>query len=176
MRCTLARLRPLALASERVDQCVASGGTDSSVKAHTRSTSASLSLRGVPGRGSSSRPSSLFSKKRCRHLGVGPALISTPQHDPRSKRQGLRRLGPPSPTLQRSPFLIVETKTSAVLLRELQGHDTSIVTCAVMVDAVDGRVRPWHELSYAADSKSDRDNRASHKNFAKTTDGSRSNK
>lgn len=45
------------MASERVDQCVASVGVDSSVSVNTRSTALSLSLREVPERGSSSKPS-----------------------------------------------------------------------------------------------------------------------
>ena len=45
-------------AISRVDQCVAACGVDSSVNDSTRSTSLSLSLREVPGRGSSNKPSS----------------------------------------------------------------------------------------------------------------------
>jgi hypothetical protein len=68
IRLTVLRLSPHCTASERVLQCVASFGLDSSVIVSTRSTSASLTLRGVPGRGSSNKPSSRWSIKRCRHF------------------------------------------------------------------------------------------------------------
>src|SRR5271169_379753 len=64
----LARLRPVSAAMERVDQWVALEGLDSSVSASTRSMFSSPSLREVPGRGSSSRPSMPFSRNRRRHL------------------------------------------------------------------------------------------------------------
>ena len=51
-------------AMERVLQCVASEGVVSSVSVITRSTSASEIERGAPGRGSSSSPSSRWSRKR----------------------------------------------------------------------------------------------------------------
>jgi len=57
IRLTVLRLSPHCAASERVLQWVASFGADSSVIVSTRSTSASLTLRGVPGRGSSNNPS-----------------------------------------------------------------------------------------------------------------------
>jgi hypothetical protein len=69
-RCTLLRLRPQAAASERLLQCVAFFGVDSSVMVNTRSTSASLIFRGVPGRGSSNKPSSPLFRKRVRHLPI----------------------------------------------------------------------------------------------------------
>ena len=50
----------------RVLQCVASRGVRSSVRTITRSTSASVILRGAPGRGSSSNPGNRFRTKRCR--------------------------------------------------------------------------------------------------------------
>jgi hypothetical protein len=46
-------------------QCVASRGVRSKVRAITRSTSASVILRGAPGRGSSNNPGSRFWTKRC---------------------------------------------------------------------------------------------------------------
>lgn len=52
IRFTVLRLRPEAAARDRVLQCVASFGVVSNVIVSTRSTSASLTLRGVPGRGS----------------------------------------------------------------------------------------------------------------------------
>ena len=68
MRLIVARLRPLACAIERVLHCVAPRGSDSSVRVTTRSTSASLTVRGVPGRGSSSKPSQPSRRNRRRHL------------------------------------------------------------------------------------------------------------
>ena len=52
----------------RVLQCVASRGVVSKVSVTTRSTAASVTVRGAPGRGSSSNPSRRFATKRLRHL------------------------------------------------------------------------------------------------------------
>jgi len=63
IRLTALWLIPVAAAIDRVDQCVAFVGCDSSVFTITRSTSSSLIERGLPGRGSSfevSFPSSLW--------------------------------------------------------------------------------------------------------------------
>jgi len=70
-------LKPVALAMERVDQWVASAGMDSSVSASTRSMSSSPSLRGVPGRDSSSRLSRPPSRKRRRHLPTVCSVAET---------------------------------------------------------------------------------------------------
>ncbi len=51
MRLMVLRLSPEASAIERVLQCVAPRGVVSRVRASTRSTSVSLTLRGVPDRG-----------------------------------------------------------------------------------------------------------------------------
>src|SRR4051794_27226565 len=62
-------LSPLAAAILRVDQCVpASGGRSSKVLTITCSTCSSVILRGCPGRGSSTSPSSRRSTNRWRHL------------------------------------------------------------------------------------------------------------
>jgi hypothetical protein len=61
-------LIPVAAAIERVDQCVALAGCSSSVFTITRSTSASVIERGLPGRGSSCSPSIPRCAKRPRHL------------------------------------------------------------------------------------------------------------
>ena len=53
IRLTALWLIPVAAAIERVDQCVAVRGCSSSVFTITRSTSSSLIVRGLPGRGSS---------------------------------------------------------------------------------------------------------------------------
>jgi hypothetical protein len=79
MRFTVLRLSPDAAASDRVDQCVAFLGVDSSIIVSTRSTSASLTLRGV----------------------LGVAALPAQQNHPRSQGQRLRRFGAPGPTLQR---------------------------------------------------------------------------
>ena len=68
MRLIAVWLRPVALAISRVDQCVAALGLLSSVRTITCSICASDSLRGCPGRGSSSRPSTPASPKRCHHF------------------------------------------------------------------------------------------------------------
>src|SRR6266571_530527 len=68
MRLTVLRLSPQACAIERVLQCVASAGFVSSVRVSTASTVASVTVRGAPGRGSSSKPSSRFARKRVRHF------------------------------------------------------------------------------------------------------------
>src|SRR5215471_18228469 len=79
IRFTLLRLSPLALAIDRVLQCVASRGIVSNVIVNTRSTSRSLNRRPVPGRGSSSHPSSRLATKRRRHLPtVCGATFSSP--------------------------------------------------------------------------------------------------
>ena len=60
--------RPTSAARDRVDQCVASFGVVSKVVVITRSTASSAIVRGRPGRGSSSRPSSRSTANRLRHL------------------------------------------------------------------------------------------------------------
>ena len=81
MRPTVAELRPLLFAMERVLQWVAPRGIVSRVSVITRSTSSSETVRGAPGRGSSSSPSQPFSRKRRRHLPtvtrVVPSLSAT---------------------------------------------------------------------------------------------------
>jgi hypothetical protein len=64
--------RPSSAASERVDQCVASLGVVSSVRTITCSTCASVTVRGLPGRGSSSRPSKRSAANRERHRAAVP--------------------------------------------------------------------------------------------------------
>src|SRR5512147_955561 len=57
MRCTVEIDTPVALAIERVLQCVAAAGIVSSVVVTTSVIFSSPILRGAPGRGSSTRPS-----------------------------------------------------------------------------------------------------------------------
>jgi hypothetical protein len=82
MRQTAVWLSPLARAGERVLQWVASAGVASSVVATACSTCSSVIVRGAPGLGSSSRPSSPRSAKRRRHSAtVGrltPSAAATP--------------------------------------------------------------------------------------------------
>jgi hypothetical protein len=68
MRPTLDTEIPAARAIVRVLQCVAARGRLSSVRTMTLSTFASSIVRGAPGRGSSSSPSTPPSTKRRRHL------------------------------------------------------------------------------------------------------------
>src|SRR5262245_39051398 len=68
MRVTVLWLNPQRAAMPRVLQCVASRGFVSNVNRTTSSTAASPTVRGAPGRGSSSRPSTRFVMKRLRHL------------------------------------------------------------------------------------------------------------
>lgn len=68
IRLTVMRLRPVARASERVLQCVAPGGIVSNVVITACSTWSSVTVRGVPGRGSSNNPSNRSRAKRVRHL------------------------------------------------------------------------------------------------------------
>lgn len=53
---------------QRIHQCVAPSGIVSSVLAMTASTCVSLIVRGAPGRGASSSPSSRCSTNRARHF------------------------------------------------------------------------------------------------------------
>ncbi len=68
MRETAVCDRPASRAMERVLQWVAPAGTLSNVLAITASMRVSSMLRGAPGRGASSRPSSRCSTKRARHF------------------------------------------------------------------------------------------------------------
>ena len=101
MRRTVVADSPVWAAIERVDQRVASGGVRSKVATITRSMSASLTVRGAPGRGSSSRPSSPAWIKRARHLptvwGVTPTRSATARllmPCPDSRIIRARRAGP----------------------------------------------------------------------------------
>lgn len=73
--------KPVWAAIERVDQWLASAGALSRVATITRSTSSSLTVRGAPGRGSSSNPPTPASMKRRRHLptvwGLTPTRSAT---------------------------------------------------------------------------------------------------
>ena len=59
---------PSSAASDRVDQCVAFLGVLSRVRVITSSTCSSATVRGRPGRGSSSNPSSRSRTNLLRHL------------------------------------------------------------------------------------------------------------
>jgi len=76
MRWMVSGAQPTALAIARSDQCVAPGGVVSSVSRIVSAISSSPILGGVPGRGSSSSPSSRRSAKRRRHLPT--VLASAP--------------------------------------------------------------------------------------------------
>ena len=113
------RSRPRA-AIDRVDQCVAFLRRDSRVLVITASTSASVIVRGRPGRGSSSNPSSRRSANRLRHLRTVPrstpsrSAISTLVNRPaaastiRARNANACALfGATRPRLQHSPFASV---------------------------------------------------------------------
>ena len=68
IRPMLDRLSPECAAIDVRDQCVASRGVDSRVSTTTCSTCSSPMLRGAPGRGSSTNPSSRSVTNRERHL------------------------------------------------------------------------------------------------------------
>ena len=59
---------PSSAANDRVDQCVASLDVVSKVRVITASTCSSQTVRGRPGRGSSTRPSRRSTTNRDRHL------------------------------------------------------------------------------------------------------------
>ena len=71
MRLTVLWLRPHCRAIARVLQCVASRGVVSSVNVTTCSTAASVTVRGAPGRGSSSNPSSRLHEEATPPLADG---------------------------------------------------------------------------------------------------------
>ena len=77
MRLIVLRLNPHALAIERVLQCVASAGRLSKVRVSTASICASVTVRGAPGRGSSSKPSSAVGQKP--HPPPADGLLGNPQ-------------------------------------------------------------------------------------------------
>jgi hypothetical protein len=69
---------PNSAASDRVDQCVASFGVVANVRVITASTCSSATVRGRPGRGSSSNPSSRSANNRERHFRAVPTSTPTP--------------------------------------------------------------------------------------------------
>jgi hypothetical protein len=68
IRDTAVWLIPSSAANDRVDQCVALIGVLSRVRVITASTWSSDTVRGRPGRGSSTRPSSRSATNRDRHF------------------------------------------------------------------------------------------------------------
>ncbi|GCD40249.1 hypothetical protein OEIGOIKO_08106 [Streptomyces chrestomyceticus JCM 4735] len=77
---------PVAAAIDLVDQWVAFFGLSSSVLTITRSTSASVILRGTPGRGSSHKPSSPRSRKRRRQVRTVSGAIRSRRDTSRIER------------------------------------------------------------------------------------------
>jgi hypothetical protein len=78
IRLTLGWDIPSALASLRVDQCVASTGFSASVFITTACTWSSVTSRGTPGRCSSARPFRRLATKRDRRLPTVAALHPSP--------------------------------------------------------------------------------------------------
>jgi hypothetical protein len=74
IRCTLVGEIPAPRASSRLDQCVAPSGGLLQRPAPTSSTWASVTVRGIPGRGSSPGPSRRLARKRARHVLSVPRL------------------------------------------------------------------------------------------------------
>jgi hypothetical protein len=70
MREMAVRDTPIALAMDRVDQCVASVGRSSGVLVITASTFSSVIRRGRPGRGLSRRPCRRMTANRLRHFAT----------------------------------------------------------------------------------------------------------
>jgi hypothetical protein len=68
-------LIPVAVAIDRVDQCVASTGVSSRVFTITSSTASSVTERGAPGRGSSWSPSRRPARNRDLHFAAVDCLI-----------------------------------------------------------------------------------------------------
>ena len=77
IRATADCVNPSSAARERVDQCVASFGVDSNVVVITASTRSSLTVRGRPGRGSSSSPSRRSATNRFRHFRTVPTVTDS---------------------------------------------------------------------------------------------------
>ena len=75
MRCTVETDTPVALAIERVLQCVAAAGMVSSVVVTTSAIFSSPIWRGAPGRGASTRPSRRFAANRLRHIATVTRVI-----------------------------------------------------------------------------------------------------
>src|SRR4029453_13827984 len=89
IRPTVDLLSPDRLAIDARDQCVASAGVSSNVATITASTCSSVIVRGTPGRGSSTSPSSRGAPNRQRHLPpLRPRLGAPPPrragHKPRA--------------------------------------------------------------------------------------------
>ena len=121
MRSTADWLSPSSAASERVDQWVAPLGVRSRVATITCSTWASVTVRGRPGRGSSTRPSRRSATKRRRHLAAMRARDPQPlgdlgvlqalgrgEHHPRAHRESLGARSPPRPGLQLLALLVAQ--------------------------------------------------------------------
>src|SRR5450755_1407322 len=123
MRPTVLRLRPACLAKDRVLQCVASFGVDSSVivsatlhigithfARRTRTRFIQQSVQSPIHKTLPPLAHGLASHLNLAcHCGVGHAFC-TAQYDSRPQRQSLRRLGSPSPILQRLLFGLGQTQ------------------------------------------------------------------
>ena len=123
IRLTALWLIPVAVAIDRVDQCVASEAAPRASSRSPARPSSSLIVRGFPGRGSSCNPSMPRRANRPRHFPtvesvaakLGRDLVARPplrcrQHDPAAKRQRLRALRSPSPPLKHLPLLTTRAR------------------------------------------------------------------
>src|SRR6476646_85432 len=143
IRLTADWLIPVAAAIERVDQCVAPTGCCSSVFTITRSTSSSPIVRGLPGRGSSCRPSRPLRAKRppppADRVRVTAKLgrdlpTRTPlrrrQNNPATQRQRLCAARPPRPPLQHLPLLTPEHNLDTLRHNRLPSSSTHTTACS----------------------------------------------
>src|ERR1035437_6570769 len=131
---------PAVFAIDRVDQWVASFGFSCSVFTMTASTASSVMVRGEPGRGSSTSPSSRLRMNRLRHLPtvasdtprptatsrlVGPSAQASTIFDRRARDWGLFGRRAQRSSVSRSSSV----STSGFFGRPSLGMCTSMVTC-----------------------------------------------
>ena len=132
---------PEAFAMERVLQCVAPLGVDSRVLVRTCSTSASETLRGAPGRGSSVSPSRRCSRKRERHLPtvtrVAWRCSATAEFDhPSAASRTIRaRLARPWAVLRRRAHPWSTSRSSSVTSSSLSLRPCGMATSFIIEDA-----------------------------------------
>src|SRR4051794_35479975 len=172
MRLIALWLIPVAAAIERVDQCVAFASCSSNVFTITRSTSSSLIERGLPGRGSSWRPSRPRVANRPRHRptveGLQPsstaisvldrpsaAANTTRQRNAsacelfgrRAHRSSTSRSSSSSTTSARcaiSPPIVVVDKDD---IREQTPGPCRLTTQVTRIGAVKRRLLAWYETT-----------------------------
>ncbi len=142
---------PLALAIERVLQCVAPRGVCSSVIVITRSTSSSPILRGAPGRGSSSRPSTRRSTNRLRQLPTvtrwTPSRSATsPLVSPSAQARTMRaRCARPCAVFRRRAHACSVSRSACVSTKAALGRPCAIAR--LLPDIGDEATAPYSQLT-----------------------------